>query len=136
MSGEVREYDSLAEFNEEWEDAQEEPKEYWFINDLDGEPMKCELRNCPCQDFYEWSEKRKRIGNYFVTEEEIEKAVEKLKAWKRLEDNGFRFETFGYDRITVENGRVNIMIKATFNKEYGDDCVKLSDLDLLFGGEE
>ena len=37
-SGDYREkYDSLAELNEEWEDAAEEPKEYWFIGE-DGNP--------------------------------------------------------------------------------------------------
>lgn len=32
----------------------------------------------------------KRIGNYFETREEAERAVRKLKAWKRLKDKGFR----------------------------------------------
>lgn len=52
-------YNSLAELNEEWEDY-EEPKEYWFINDLNGEPMKCELRCCPDRKFADWSKKRKQ----------------------------------------------------------------------------
>lgn len=32
----------------------------------------------------------KRLGNYFETREEAERAVRKLKAWKRLKDKGFR----------------------------------------------
>ena len=34
-------------------------------------------------------EQFKTVGNYFETREEAEKAVEKLKAWKRLKDKGF-----------------------------------------------
>lgn len=83
-------YETLKEINEEWEDY-EEPKVYWYINDLDGEPMKCDWRNCGKQNFTRWGEYRKQIGNYFNTQEEAEKAVEKLKAWKRLKDKGFKF---------------------------------------------
>lgn len=36
-------------------------------------------------------EEYKEIGNYFETKEEAEKAVEQLKAWKRLKDKGFEF---------------------------------------------
>ena len=79
---------SLAELNEEWEDYQE-PEGHWYI-DLDGEICSCveELENDTIKDM-------KQIGNYFKTKEEAEKAVEKLKAWKRLKDKGFKFE--GYD---------------------------------------
>ena len=121
-------YSSLAELIEEWEDY-EEPKEYWFI-DFNGEVKEFELLG------FEWQGWMKEIGNYFETKEEAENAVRKLKAWKRLKDNGFRFETYGYDRETVKNGRVNIMIKATFDEKYGEGSIRLSHLDLLFGGEE
>lgn len=126
-------YTSLAELNAEWEDVPEKPKEYWYVS-CDGRALKATT------DQDEYNEKHNSghvsIGNYFGTKEEAEKAVEKLKSWKRLKDNGFRFETFGYDRETVKNGRVNMMIRATFDEKYGDGSVKLSDLDLLFGGEE
>lgn len=118
---------SLAELNAEWEDAPEEPKEYWFINDLDGEPMKCELRNCPVRDFTEWSEKRKQIGNYFETREEAEQAVEKLKAWKRLKDKGFRFIE-GY----LDNND-DFIIKAKLGHV---GLIDQPDVHLLFGDEE
>lgn len=74
---------SLAELNAEWEDY-EEPKEYWFI-DYDG-------RIIPFTKMKDTSidKSMKQIGNYFETKEEAEQAVEKLKAWKRLEDKGFR----------------------------------------------
>ena len=112
----------------DWFDKYGEPKEYWFINDLDGEPMKCESRYCQPRHFTEWAEKRKQIGNYFETKEEAEKAVEKLKAYKRLKDKGFRFSEFVYTEL-CDYARVNIratMINDSINE----------DLMLLFGGEE
>lgn len=44
---------------------------------------------------------RFEIGNCFKTEEEAERAVEKLKAWKRLKDSGLKFKGWNkssYDR--------------------------------------
>ena len=76
------EYSSLAELNEDWEDY-EEPEGWWFI-DRAYEPhaTNSTLRNL---------EADRQIGNYFETKEEAELAVQKLKAWKRLKDNGFEF---------------------------------------------
>lgn len=130
--GECRTYDSLAELNEEWEDVPEEPKEYWFIDWTSENDL-----NNFIDSGDEVDESNKSIGNYFETREEAEKAVEKLKAWKRLKDRGFRFESFNFDRQPVTNAMVNLIIKATFNEGYDKDAVKLGDLDLLFsGGEE
>ena len=90
--GELRTFDlntntdkpiTLAELNAEWEDY-EEPKEYWHI-DCDGEIEDDEYEGTS------FDKDCKAIGNYFETKEEAEKAVEKLKAWKRLKDKGFRF---------------------------------------------
>lgn len=120
-------YSSLAELNKDWEDAPEEPKEYWFINDLDGTSFKCELRNSSYRDFDEWIKKRKQIGNYFESEEEAEEAVEKLRAWKRLKDKGFKF---------VDFNRVNdcaSLIRATFDEGWSEIY---DDLNTCFGGEE
>jgi len=115
---------------EKWEDY-EEPKEYWFINDLDGKPMKCELRYCPVRDFTEWSEKRKQIGNYFETKEKAEEVVEKLKALQRLKDKGFRFE----GRSKPNYGEKFIIECSLPIETLVIDVVE--DLDLLFsGGEE
>lgn len=63
----------------------------------------------------------------FTKVEEAEKAVEKLKAWKRLKDNGFRFK-----RCEIIDGRIDFMIlpKGEYREKVYDD------LDLLFGGEE
>lgn len=77
----LKHYNSLAELCEEWEDY-EEPKEYWFLNSL-GEiirPIDTEDWE-PGDDNY-----HREIGNYFETKEEAEKAVKRLKAWKRLSD--------------------------------------------------
>lgn len=68
----------------------------------------------------------KRIGNYFETREEAELAVRKLKAWKRLKDNGFRFN--GWDGTQIGS---NI---SYISEIYYEGCA--DDMDLLFGGEE
>ena len=52
---------------------------------------------------------RLEIGNCFQTEEEAEKAVEKLKAWKRLKDSGLKFKDWNksnYDRTFCINAEV------------------------------
>lgn len=130
----ISEYNSLAELNADWEDYEEPINPYWFINDLDGEPMKCDLKNCGKSNFISWGKLRKQIGNYFETREEAEKAVEKLKALKRLKDKGFKFigvRTLGkvidYD-IPAPYNRVGFHdINDKDTKEFYDD------LRLLFG---
>ena len=117
-------YKSLAELNEEWEDAPEEPKEYWYVAD-NGEIEK------DTDDGGAYEERMKEIGNNFETEEEAEKAVEKLKAWKRLKDKGFRFDKWVWS--APENnirGRINFTVMS-----YGAGA-SIDDLNLLFGGEE
>ena len=112
-------YHSLAELNEEWEDYKE-PMEIYYIN-YKGHIMSASSDG-------NWDDE-KEIGNYFETKEEAEKAVEKLKTWKRLKDNKFRFT--GYEDNTNPKGNsYQIIIKAIF------DGVSFDDLDLLFGGEE
>ena len=122
------EYNSLTEFNEEWEDAPEESKEYWFINSGRESVSYNEEDEEP-----EDTEACKEIGNYFETKEEAEKAVEKLKAWKRLKDKGFEF-----DGWTIDDG-LKISIRTNFEggNIYSESEKEIrSDLDLLFGGEE
>lgn len=79
-------YTSLAELNEEWEDY-EEPKEYWFIRD-----HTLSVGYAPADNNATAKFRKEIVGNYFETKEEAEKAVEKLKAFKRMQDLGFRFE--------------------------------------------
>ena len=122
------EYNSLAEFNEEWEDY-EEPKDkgYWYIDDLCRMRYSSELLDEIDDRPNNWMI-RKLCGNYFDTREEAEKAVEKLKAWKRLKDKGFRFKTWGWD----DSSNNEYTIYFTLDSKTGDAV----DLDLLFGGEE
>lgn len=119
-------YYSLAELNEMFEDY-EEPKDFWYI-EPNGVIARIDEWDC-CTDSD--IEIMKVLGNYFETKEEAEKAVEKLKAWKRLKDKGislhlqkqFRGDGIGYSRT----------IYTDFTKD-SQEIVK--DLDLLFGGEK
>lgn len=119
-------YNSFAEFCAEWEDY-EEPKEIWWldneghINHASGE-VNDSFRN------------NREIGNYFLSREEAEKAVDKLKAWKRLKDKGFRFESAKRYEALCGNG-FNIPITATMPPEAYTDVAVSKDLDICFGGE-
>lgn len=113
-------YESLVELNMEWEDY-EEPKEYWYI-DYGGRIKAINDAND------EEDVARKEIGNYFETREEAEKAVDKLKAWKRLKKCGLRF----WDLDTV-----HLKIGYSFENYTKEDIPQLKkDLALIFGGEE
>ena len=128
----VPEYRNLAELNAEWEDNKNRP----YVIDMWED-------NCICDAKFgvelEGIERAKECGLYFETKEEAEKAIEKLKAWKRLEEAGFEFKKwkhkplFSYHYGTVkQNDGYKIYIEAGSNKlaDY------MQDLDLLFGGEE
>ena len=110
-----------APFNdsvEDWEDY-EEPKPHFVSEFGDIYPVQRTTFD------RKHIEKLKAIGNYFQTKEEAEKAVEKLKAWTRLKDKGFKFESwFGGSKD----------ISFWLDTEIDEDIAK--DLDLLFGGEE
>lgn len=118
-------YDSLAELNAEWEDAPEEPVRHWFIS---GTRVYEENGYSD-----EGIASLESVGNHFKSREEAEKAVERLRAWKRLKDKGFEFEGHD-DRDRGQLGDIVIYAEMpTF--EYDDDSTR-DDLDLLFGGEE
>ncbi len=108
---------SLAELNEEWEDY-EEPKEHWCVT-MYGGITRIKDDEEPIDDLIE-------IGNYFNSKEDAYDARNKLKAWKRLKDKGFRFHDW-------KEG-------TTYCLEYEWEGVRLheieDDLELLFGGEE
>lgn len=106
---------------EDWEDY-EEPKEYWYLSG------RGEIR-CIEDDGVKFDEDHKEIGNYFETKEEADKAVAKLKAWKRLKDKGFRFK-----RWTIPEEPKTPHIKLVIEAEM-DVPDSPYDLDLLFGGE-
>jgi len=124
-----KEYRSISELNAEWEDY-EEPKVYYYISDFGA------IRECEIGKFPEDEEDRKQIGNYFETREETEKAVERLRAWKRLEDKGFRFiPEASYVEQTGETEGGMMFIACTMNDyrdfAYGDNA----DIKLLFSQE-
>ena len=116
--------ESLAELNEEWEDY-EEPKTFWAIS-WAGEPEEYDAKNTP----EELKNMAKQIGNYFETEEEAELAVRKLKAWKRLKDNGLKAFS---SKICGDDFVVNF--KLTNHTDYSQS---IDDFDCIFdlGGEE
>lgn len=108
--------ESIKELNEKWEDC----NGYYYIGDGGDVNLSRTKYRLEHED-----EAHEEIGNYFETEEEVELAVRKLKAWKRLKDKGFRF----IDHTDFDDG--NITIWGKFNKE-----LDVRDVDLLFGGEE
>lgn len=118
-------YESLAEVNAEWEDYEEpKPKEVWFISN-NGQ--------IHAEDGHDkYREERQTIGNYFSSQEEAEKAVEKLKAWKRLKDKQFQFH--GYNALGV--GEIKFSQEFEDMDDEGEIGQLQHDLDLLFGGGE
>lgn len=111
---------SLAELNEDWEDY-EEPKWYWYIDDAGvlqiDQVLSSEINM------------RKAIGNYFETEGEAEEAVEKLKAYKRLKDAGFKLKGWYMPKNVL-----NIEIDGGFSDDVSL-CDIMDGLDIIFGGE-
>jgi len=113
-------YDSLAQLQEAgWKDY-EEPKDWgeYIISCGNNyiEPV--------CAGFSDKTiEKCNELGMLFETKEEAEKAVEKLKAWKRLKDKGFR--------ITIRGCKGNAWLEANWGYLQGD----YSDVLSLFGSE-
>lgn len=120
-------YDSLEDFNKNWEEY-EESDDFYYI-DRDGGIVKTQKsivsRNSKMYNY----EIAKSIGNFFTTKEEAEKAVERLKALKRLKDKGFRFKSWHGN--TGEYSAV-VVYADVDNLEEGTR----EDLDLLCGGEE
>lgn len=119
--------ESIEELTSRFEDY-EEPKEQYYIKE-NGTIGTCGAIEDDIPD--EMLSEMKSIGNYFESEEEAEKAVEKLKTWQRLKDKGFRFTGVG-----IEYG--GAWTKLLFNKGEDEDWVRenLEDLRLLFRGEE
>lgn len=103
-------YNSLAEFNEEWEDYKE-PKQsalrlmiLSLTNFIENEPSdNVDLEDC-------------------------KQMLEKLKAWERLKDTIIRIDRASFDDV----GTATLFIRY----EEEDHKKVKKDLDLLFGGEE
>lgn len=127
QDGRIEQYyfDSIKDLLE-WEDY-EEP-EIGFIID----PMEEDYISADDDSGYDESdiERAKELGIWFESEEEAEKAVEKLKAYKRLKDKGFRLNHWKEAQL-----RPNMSCVAITGNIKVDEETK-SDLDLLFGEEE
>lgn len=128
-------YNNIKDLNEEWEDYEEpkEPKEYWYINELGY------VDKAPTDWLCDEKDSRQVIGNCFKTKEEAERAVEKLKAWKRLKDKGFKFmpgASYVSSNFGAEGGESLGYI--AFRMTNMDDVVfgVEKDIRLLFGGED
>lgn len=126
-------YKSLEDLCEDWEDY-EEPKEHWAIDQF-GEPINVSgLSRLQL-------EKLHRLGNDFPSEKATMQAIEKLKAWKRLKNKGFKFEGIKEDYTRILQSQAPFRTGKRylqFNKSEDEDWMKENwkDLDLLFGGEE
>lgn len=136
QSGEIKEFvlfdgnelqggATLESLTKEWEDY-EEPKDFWYI-EPNGVIARIDEWDC-CTDSDIGI--MKTLGNHFETKEEAEKAVEKLKAWKRLKDKGYKFGGWYFECAKQE---WVIKLKTETYEEFVIGQTK-QDLDLLFGG--
>ena len=112
-----KEYSSIKEFAEDWEDAPEPKKKYYIGNSgvihIEGTNLNREAREV--------------IGNSFGSWLEAYEALGKLRAWKRLKDKGFRFKTFYVeDREIVIRG----------GSDTASSIEMWEYLDTLFGGDQ
>ena len=98
-------YESLKELGEMFEDVPKE--EVWYLG--------------------------KRIGNYSMPKKEADIATEKILAWKRLKEAGFKFTDFGYNLDETSSSLIGADGKICFELMCYEDFAE--DLDLLFGGE-
>lgn len=106
-------YNSLAELNEDWEDYEEPKEDYKKVIDTIVRYVE-------------------ESSSYWACDESVKKFVEKLKAWRRLKDKGFKFDEY----IVAHNSNGDLCGQAFYKA--GDYCIEdvEKDLDLLFGGED
>lgn len=121
-------YDDLKTFANDWEDCEDE--HLYVISAEISCGYECVLKN----DYATLCDTAVELGIGFKTEKEAQRTVERLKAWKRLMDKGFRF-------ILDEETEMPMFIysgangeKCITNAEESKQC--RSDIKLLFGGEE
>lgn len=109
-----------------WEDYEEEP---CFISEFGKvHPISCMGGD---RQRVKWL---KEVGNYFETEKEAEKAVEKFKALKRLKGARFKFTYFDYNLDEISSSTIGANGKIDFDMMCYEDFS--DDLELLFGDEQ
>lgn len=119
-------YNSLAELNEEWEDAPEEPKTEFYITAWG------DIREYTTENERFAFKQKLEVGNYFETREEAEKAVEKLKAIQRLKNYYLKFKLdFVKNKIDF-----TYRLDGTLHSSIDEQRIIFEDMNLLFGGEE
>lgn len=118
-------YDTKAAFDADWEDAPEDTKDFWYIRC--GGVVK-QNEDSSLEEHH--IDKHKEIGNYFSSREDAEKAVEKLKAWKRLKDKEVKLKivTIGHKKYLEPT--------AEDDKTFDEVKELIKDFELIFGGEE
>lgn len=103
-------------------------KEWDFIGEDYEEPEKDYIR--VIESFIHYAEE---ADDSFYCDKSVKKFIEKLKAWKRLENAGFKFKEYEGiwggtdDGACGGEGKIDFAILGDFNPK---------DLDLLFGGKE
>ena len=126
----------IVEYDEKWERLDGyKPSEYWCINWTGGINHIIVLDET---DENEYKKLKREIGNVFDSEKEAEKVVEKLKAWKRLRDKGFKFVGVAVISDMIQFKADEPFEHVAFDPYIGSEEQKeyYNDLMLLFGGEE
>jgi hypothetical protein len=119
---------TLESLTKEWEDYHEEPEIGFIIDPMEEDYISADDSGYTGSDV----ERAKELGIWFETEEETERAVEKLKAYKRLKDLGT--ELLGWEIRDLPTGGNWQTINVKFNVKAKNEPMEL--LDLLFGEEE
>lgn len=91
-----------------------------------------------CDDewmYFDEDEQAYAIGNCFKTREEANNAVKKLKAWKRLKDNGAKFNGWDVGSLLGTDYIGDGYIVGICGLDIGKRIEIEEDLDTLFGGE-
>lgn len=125
--GNTAHFKTLAEVARYWEDYEEDELLY-VISAEHKSGYQCVLK----EDYPEICKVAKELGIGFETEKECQKAVLKLKAWKRLKDKGFELSGC-FDTDEGEDGEVLVMTNG-YIPHIDDDI--LANLEIVFGGEE
>lgn len=132
QDGRIEQYyfDSIRDLLE-WEDMPEEPKDGYIIDPMEEDYVSADDSGYEESDV----ERAKELGIWLETKEEAEKAVEKLRAWKRLRDKGFRFDlspALGH----CDDKEFDISIIGTMPAKWWYNDKVVDDIHYIFGGEE